>query len=58
VRIKVYLPSGELESVVATPDDFNVNSEAPDLTSDELNNIYILDITRKMIRKFERKESR
>lgn len=57
VRIKVYLPSGELESVVATPDDFNVNSEAPDLTADELNNIYILDITRKMIRKFERKES-
>jgi hypothetical protein len=53
----VYLPSGELESVVATPDDFNVNSEAPDLTADELNNIYILDITRKMIRKFERKES-
>jgi hypothetical protein len=57
VRIKVYLPSGELESVVATPDDFNANSEAPDLTSDELNNIYILDISRKMIRKFERKES-
>jgi hypothetical protein len=57
VRIKVYLPSGELESVVATPDDFNANTEVPDLTSDDLNNIYILDISRKMIRKFERKQS-
>ena len=57
VRIKVYLPSGELESVVATPDDFDVNSEPPDLTADETNNIYILDITRKLIRKFERKDS-
>ncbi len=57
VRIKIYLPSGELESVVATPDDFSANSIPPDLTSDEMNNIYILDISRKMIRKFERKET-
>jgi hypothetical protein len=57
VRIKVYLPSGELDGVVATPDDFDTNSEPPDLTSDELNNIYMLDITRKMLRKYERKDS-
>ncbi len=57
VRIKVYHPSGELDCVVATPKDFEADSEAPDLTSDEFNNIYALDITRKMIRKFERKES-
>ena len=55
VRIKVYLPSGELESVVAGPDDFDENSEPADLASDELNNVYALDITRMMIRKFERK---
>jgi hypothetical protein len=57
VRIKVYLPSGELESVVAGPDDFDKDSDPADLTSDELNNIYALDISRKMIRKFERKQS-
>lgn len=57
VRIKVYLPSGELESVVATPEDFDANSDPPDVTSDEQNNIYVLDITRKMIRKFERNDS-
>jgi hypothetical protein len=57
VRIKVYFPSGELESVVAAPDDFDNDSEPLDLTSDELNRIYALDITRKMIRKFERKNT-
>jgi hypothetical protein len=57
VRIKVYLPSGELESVVATPKDFDVNSAPPDLASDENDNILLLDLTRNMIRKFERKVS-
>ncbi len=57
IRIKVYLPSGELESVVATPDDFDVNSAPPDLASDEDDNIILLDLTRNMIRKFERKVS-
>lgn len=55
-RIKVYHPSGELESVVAAPDDFNPDSEPADITSDENDAIYILDISRKMIRKFERKK--
>lgn len=57
VRIKVYQPSGEFDSVVATPEDFNKKSEPTDLTSDEANNIYALDISRSIIRKFERKNS-
>ncbi len=57
VRIKVYTSQGELESVVATPDDFNFNSEPPDLTVDENDRIYALDISRNMIRKFERKSN-
>ncbi len=55
VRIKVYLPSGEFESVVAGPDDFDKDSEPVDLASNELNHIYALDVTRNMIRKFEPK---
>lgn len=54
VRIKVYHPSGELESVVASPSDFIPDSEPADLTVDENDGIYALDISRKMIRKFER----
>lgn len=53
VRIKIYLPSGEFKGVVAGPDDFDKDSAPADLAADELNNIYALDITRKMIRKFE-----
>ncbi len=54
VRIKVYSPSGEVESVVATSGDFDKGSKPVDLTADEEDNIYVLDISRKMIRKFER----
>jgi len=54
VRIKVYLPSGELDCVVAAPDKFEKDSEAPDLTSDPFGRIYALDMTKKMIRVFER----
>ncbi len=57
VRIKIYGPSGELESVVASPSDFNPDSEPADLAVDEKDCIYALDISRKMIRKFERKKS-
>jgi len=53
VRIKEYLPSGELKSVIAPPDVFDANSEPADLTSDESNAIYALDASRNMIRKFE-----
>lgn len=54
VRIKVHKPSGELDGVVAAPKDFDTDSEPTDLTSDENDHIYALDITKKMIRKFER----
>ncbi len=57
VRIKVYLPSGEVESVVAAPDDFDADSSPADLAVDEDDNIYVLDVSRKMIRKFERNKS-
>jgi hypothetical protein len=55
VRIKVHKPSGELDAFVAPPKAFANNSEPLDLTSDETDNIYALDITQKMIRKFVRK---
>ncbi len=54
VRIKVYFPSGEVESVVATSGDFDADSKPADLAADEEDNIYVLDISRKMIRKFVR----
>jgi len=54
VRIKVHKPSGELDAVVAAPGDFDKGSDPLDLTSDEQDNIYAMDISRNMIRKFER----
>ena len=54
VRIKVYKPSGELEAFVAAPKAFERKSEPIDLTSDEYDNVYALDVTQGMIRKFER----
>lgn len=54
VRIKVYKPSGELDAFVAPPQAFAKNSEPLDLTTDELDNVYALDITQRMIRKFKR----
>ena len=54
VRIKVYKPSGELDAFVAPPSSFAKKSEPLDMTSDEHDNIYTLDITQGMIRKFVR----
>ena len=56
VRIKVYKPSGEFLGVVAAPSKFKENSRAPDLTVDKEGNIYALDMDRKMLRIFVRKE--
>jgi sugar lactone lactonase YvrE len=53
-RIKVYKPSGELDCVVATPDDFEDDSEPADIAVDEFGKIYVLDITSGKIRIFER----
>ena len=53
-RIKVYKPSGELDCVVAAPDDFEDDSEPADIAVDENGKIYVLDITKGKIRIFER----
>jgi hypothetical protein len=52
VRIKVYSPSGEFESVVAAPLKFTEDGHAPDLVVDEQGNVIALDIDKKMIRFF------
>lgn len=57
IRIKVYKPSGEFLSVVASPSKFKENVHAPDLAVDNLGNIYALDIDRKMVRQFVKKEN-
>ncbi len=55
VRIKEYSPTGELISVVAPPEKFEENGQAPDLTSDENGTILALDFDKKVIRFFEPK---
>ncbi len=55
VRIKVYKPSGEFSGVVAAPNKFNDEGEAPDLAVDASENIYALDFDRKIVRVFELK---
>jgi len=52
VRIKVYSPSGEFESVVAGPSKFTEDGHAPGLVVDEQGNVIALDIDKKMIRFF------
>jgi hypothetical protein len=52
VRIKIHKPSGELSSVVASPDQFKENGIAPDVTVDDYGNIYALDFDRNIIRVF------
>jgi hypothetical protein len=54
VRIKVHKPSGELDCVVAGPNAFDKKAEPADITADENGRIYALDITKKIIRIFER----
>jgi sugar lactone lactonase YvrE len=53
-RIKVYKPSGELDCVVAAPEDFNEDTEPSDVAVDHNGRIYALDIAREKIRIFER----
>lgn len=55
IRIKIHKSSGELISVVASPDSFKGGSKAPDITVDENDNIIALDFDKKMIRFFEPK---
>ena len=58
VRVKVYKPSGEFLGVVAATTKFRENSHAPVLATDNEGNIYVLDIDRKMVRLFVKKENR
>ena len=55
VRIKIHKPSGILATVVAPPDKFREDGEAPDVAVHEDGSIYALDYDRKMIRIFEPK---
>ena len=52
VRIKTHKPSGELLSVVASPEQFQENGIAPDIAVDTSGNIYALDFDRKIVRVF------
>lgn len=55
VRIKIYKPSGEFSGVVAAPNKFKDEGEAPDIAVDSQGNIYALDFDRKILRVFELK---
>ncbi len=55
VRIKIHEASGELSTVVAPPDKFREDGEAPDVDVDEEGIVYALDYDRNMIRIFEPK---
>jgi hypothetical protein len=55
VRIKIHEPSGELATVVAPPDAFKAEGEAPDVAVDEAGIVYALDYDRNLIRIFEPK---
>jgi len=57
VRVKIHKPSGELDCVVAGPEAFEEDTEPPDLAVDEKGRIFILDITRNMVRIFERNKT-
>lgn len=52
-RIKIHAASGELATVVAPPDKFTEDGEAPDVAVDEEGIVYALDYDRNMIRIFE-----
>jgi DNA-binding beta-propeller fold protein YncE len=54
IRIKVYKPSGELDCVVAAPDNFEEENEPYDIAVDEQGKIYALDIDQKKIRVYKR----
>lgn len=53
VRIKIYKPSGEFEAVVAAPEKFKDEGEAPDVAVDPSGNVYALDFDKKIVRVFE-----
>jgi len=54
-RVKIHLPSGEFESVVAGPESFEEVTKGLDLAVDSNDKIYVLDPVKKQIRIFEKK---
>ncbi len=54
VRIKAYKPSGELIGVVAAPNNFVKEGNAPELAATESGAVYALDFDQRMIRLFEK----
>jgi hypothetical protein len=56
VRVKIHKPSGELRSIVAGPEEFPNGRQAPAVTTDEEENIIILDYEQKLIRFFKEKK--
>jgi hypothetical protein len=56
-RIKLYDQHGQFKGVVASPDMFDQNSSvAPDVAVDDRQRVIALDIERKLVRIFEKKE--
>ncbi|MCW0482188.1 hypothetical protein [Gaoshiqia sediminis] len=53
VRVKIYDQHGEYVGVVASPDQFDEDSYAPDVCVDENNRVILLDFNRKQVRIFE-----
>ena len=53
-RIKIHQPSGEFESVVATPKDFKEGTKGLDLAVDSEGRVIVLDPKKGMIRIFEK----
>jgi len=53
VRIKIYDASGEMQTVVATPEMFREEGKAPEVVVDHELKVYALDFDRNMIRVFE-----
>jgi hypothetical protein len=53
-RVKVYDELGELNAVVAMPDQFDERTEGLDLALDSQQRIYVLDAKRKQVRIFEK----
>jgi hypothetical protein len=53
-RVKIYNRLGQLESLVALPNQFDDGSEGLDLTIDSNQRIYVLDPNRKQIRIFQK----
>ena len=51
----IHEASGKLSTVVAAPDQFTEEGEAPDVAVDEEGVVYALDFDRNMIRIFEPK---